>query len=119
MGVCSTKKKVGDSMAQKNERELIKKDLLEQLKEKGLTRKYYISLVDDYMTLWDLKNQLSDNIKENGVMLTYNHGGGQSGQKKNDCVPEFYRVNKQMLSLLSELGLRGANVEPEKEEFEL
>lgn len=102
-----------------SERELIKKDLIEQLNARGMTQRFYVSLVDDYISMWDVKNQLLSNIEENGVTITYNNGGGQSGQKKNDCVPEFYRVNKQMLSLLSELGLRGANVEPEKEEFEL
>ena len=49
-------------------------------------------------------------IEENGVTIIYNNGGGQQGQKKNDCVPELYRISAQMLKLLSELGLRGADV---------
>ena len=75
-----------------------------------MTQRFYVSLVDDYISMWDVKNQLLSNIEENGVTITYNNGGGQQGEKKNDCVPELYRVNAQMLKLLSELGLRGADV---------
>ena len=39
-------------------RDKIKKDLLEQLEEKGLTQSFYTSLVDDYLDLWDIKNML-------------------------------------------------------------
>ena len=107
-------------MKSKNkEMELIRKDLLDQLNSRGMTQGFYISLVDDYISLWDVKNQLLENIAENGVTITYNNGGGQSGQKKNDCVPELYRVNAQMLKLLSELGLRGADIKIQADEFEL
>ena len=33
------------------ERELIKKDLIEQLNKKGAIQQFYISLVDDYLSL--------------------------------------------------------------------
>ena len=100
-------------------RELIKKDLLSQLKERGMTQSYYISLIDDYLYLWDVKNELVENIRENGVTITYNNGGGQSGEKKNDCVPELTKVNGQMLKLLNELGLRGADIKLPDKEFAL
>lgn len=101
------------------EEKAIKSDLLAQLKERGMTQAYYISLVDDYMSLWTVKNELIENIRENGVMVEYKNGANQYGTKKNDCVPELTKVNGQMLKLLHELGLRGANIEPEKEEFSL
>lgn len=101
------------------ERELIKKDLLSQLNERGMTQSYYISLIDDYLYLWDVKNELVENIRENGVTITYNNGGGQSGEKKNDCVPELTKVNGQMLKLLNELGLRGADIKLPDKEFAL
>lgn len=106
-------------MTYEKDRKIIKDDLLKQLKENGLTRSYYISLVDDYMDLWDVKNELIAQIKEHGVMITYNNGGGQSGRKKNDCVPELTKLNAQMLKLLNELGLRGADIEIEKPEYTL
>lgn len=109
--------KEGGSM--NKERDLIKKDLLAQLNEKGLTQKYYVSLVDDYLALWDIKNMLIAEIKADGVVITYNNGGGQKGKKKNDAVPELNKTNAQMLKILSELGLRGADVKVENKDFEL
>lgn len=103
----------------KKERQLIKEDLLNQLKEKGLTQSFYKSLVDDYLSLWDIKNMLIENIKKEGVVITYNNGGGQTGRKKNDAVPELNKVNGQMLKILCDLGLRGADVKIEKADFEL
>lgn len=100
-------------------REKIKKDLLEQLQEKGLTQSFYTSLVDDYLDLWDIKNMLIKNIREEGVVITYNNGGGQTGRKKNDAVPELNKVNGQMLKILCDLGLRGADIKVEKTDFEL
>ncbi len=100
-------------------REKIKKDLLEQLEEKGLTQSFYTSLVDDYLDLWDIKNMLIKNIREEGVVITYNNGGGQTGRKKNDAVPELNKVNGQMLKILCDLGLRGADIKVEKTDFEL
>lgn len=102
-----------------NQREMMKKDLLSQLEERGMVQAYYISLVDDYLRMWDVKNALLDNIEEKGVTIIYDNGGGQRGEKKNDCVPELSKINGQMLKLLNELGLRGADVKPAKKEFEL
>ena len=101
------------------ERELIRNDLLKQLKDRNMFQQYYVSLVNDYIHLWDVKNGLVDNIEENGVTITYNNGGGQSGEKKNDCVPELYRINGQMLKLLDNLGLRGADIKLPDKEFTL
>lgn len=103
----------------KKERDLIKQDLLKQLEDKGLTQSYYTSLVDDYLELWDIKNMLIKEIKEAGVVITYNNGGGQTGRKKNDAVPELNKTNGQMLKILCDLGLRGADIKVEKADFEL
>ena len=51
-------------------------------------------------------------------MTEWNNGGGQTGVKKNDCVPEVNRISASMLKILSELGLRGSSikeVEPDAE----
>lgn len=98
----------------------IRKDLLHQLSLRKLDEQsYYVSLVDDYISLWQVKNDLIADIKDRGVSVHYDNGGGQRGWKKNDSVVELTRLNKQMLSLLSELGLRGANIEAEEEEVSL
>lgn len=107
-------------MAKKIGEQIIKKDLIEQLKERGLESKsHYVSLVDDYCRLWRVKNMLFDDIKKRGVNVEYNNGGGQKGFKRNDSVSEITRVNGQMLKILSELGLRGADILAKEEEVEL
>lgn len=102
-----------------SERTKIKNDLLEQLKTRSMTQSYYISLIDDYLALWDVKNELIEDIKKRGVSIIYNNGGGQKGRKKNDSVAELNKTNMQMLKLLSELGLRGADYKTPEEDFEL
>lgn len=87
-------------------REEIKKDLLDQLERNGTVGEYYIDLVSDYLSLWDTKNSLIEDIDTRGVITTYNNGGGQSGVKKNDSVEQLVRVNKQMLSLLDNIGIK-------------
>lgn len=96
-------------------RKQIRRDLMDQLERRGMTQKYYVSLVDDYLKFWDIKNALIADIEERGVSTVYDNGGGQRGYKKNDSVPELNRTNAQMLKILSELGLRGANIEAVEE----
>lgn len=98
----------------------LREDLLDQLKEKDLQKQsHYVSLVDDYISLWKVKNLLIEDIEERGVNVEYNNGGGQTGFKRNDSVGELNRTNAQMLKLLSELGLRAAGIEKKEEEFRL
>ena len=91
-------------------REQIKNDLIEQLNTRGMTQSFYTSLIDDYLALWDMKNALIEDINDRGVSIEWNNGGGQKGRKKNDSIAELNKTNGQMLKILSELGLRGADV---------
>lgn len=93
-----------------NDGKKIKKDMIKQLKDRNILESHYISLVDDYMELWNIKNLLIADINARGVNVEWNNGGGQSGVKKNDSVNELVRVNAQMLKILSELGIRGADI---------
>lgn len=109
----------GGAMA-KISKKKIRDDLIKQLEERGLEkRSHYVSLVDDYCRLWEVKDMLFDDITKRGVNVPYNNGGGQQGYKRNDSVSELTRVNAQMLKILSELGLRGADIEAKEEEVEL
>lgn len=84
----------------------IKKDLLDQLDRNGIYGKQFKDLVEDYMSLWIIKTMLIKDIDERGVSVKYNHGGGQSGYKKNDSIAELNKTNAQMLKLLNELGIK-------------
>lgn len=92
----------------------IKDDLIDQLERSGTVEKYFLDLVDDYMSLWKTKNQLIKDIKDRGVSVKYNNGGGQYGYKKNDSVDQILKVNQQMLKILDYL-----NIKPSKQDGDL
>ena len=92
-------------------RKSIRQDLLDQLDRAGVYGSHYLDLVDDYMALWDVKNDLIADIKERGVVTKYQNGANQWGYRKNDSVTELHRTNAQMLKLLNELGLRARDFE--------
>ena len=92
-------------------REQIRQDLTDQLERQGVYGQHFLDLIEDYMALWDTKNALIEDIKKRGVMTKYQNGQNQWGYKKNDSVANLVKVNKQMLELLKELGLRAADFE--------
>lgn len=83
----------------------IKEDLLKQLEENETYGKHYEDLINDYMSLWDIKNRLIEDIKDRGVSVEWNNGK-QSGKKKNDSIPELNKTSAQMLKILNDLGLK-------------
>jgi|SRR5690606_13136258 len=89
----------------------IKKDLIDQLERKGVYGRHYLDLVNDYMALWDIKNELIKDIKERGVSIKWQNGPKQWGYKKNDSIAELNKTNAQMLKILSELGLKAEPLE--------
>jgi len=98
-------------------RKKIKKDMLEQLKNQGVTGEHYKDLINDYMSLWDIKNELIKDIEEKGVSIKYQNGKNQFGYKKNDSIPELNKVSAQMLKILSELGLKPSPAEEDDNDF--
>jgi hypothetical protein len=68
--------------------------------------KHFLDLADDYMTLWVTKQLLAQDIRNRGVTLFYNNGGGQAVFNKNDSVEQLLKVNAQMLRILSDLGVK-------------
>jgi len=84
----------------------IKRDLLFQLERNGTNGRHYKDLVNDYMVMWITKSMLVHDIKERGVLTKYDNGGGQIGLKKNDSIDQQVRINRQMLQLLNQLGIK-------------
>lgn len=97
-------------------RKVIEKDLKDQLKRKGNTGKYYLDLVDDYMKLWDIKNNLFADIKDRGVVTSYSNGGGQYGTKQNDSVFSVLKVSDRMTKILDNLGIKPSVLEKQDNE---
>jgi P27 family predicted phage terminase small subunit len=89
----------------------IKEDMLDQLERKGVYGNHYLALVNDYLSLYEIKEMLIKDIKDRGVVVEYQNGREQWGIKKNDSIAELNKTNAQMLKILSELGLKGASLE--------
>lgn len=96
----------------------IKKDLIDQLERNGIYGKQYHDLVNDYMSLWEIKNKLIRDIKKRGVMVEWKNGQNQFGSKKNESIGELNKTSAQMLKILSDLGLKAAKLEPSGDDDE-
>ena len=105
------KQKEGSKMAKKNKggQTKIENSLLEQLALLGAMKEHYIDLIRDYMGMWKVKTELLKDIKKRGVTYEDLSSSGVKMQKNNPSVKDLVMINKQMLSLLKELGLSTAN----------
>ena len=100
-------------------RKKIQKSLLKQLEDKNLKTDFFVDLVNDYMSMWDIKNKLIEDIEEKGVSMKYKNGANQYGYKQNASVRELTTVNNQMLKILKDLGIKAEVKEDDNDEFEL
>ena len=96
-------------MTEAEKRESIKISLEKQLAMMSATKDHFSDLITDYMGMWDVKNSLFKDIKDRGVTYKDVSSVGVTMQKNNPSVKELVMVNKQMLSVLKELGLSTAN----------
>lgn len=87
-------------------RENIRAGLMDQLQERNVLEPHFTDLVNDYVSMWDVKCELIYDIETKGVSIRYQNGQNQYGHKRNDSVAELNRVNGQMLTILRELGLK-------------
>ena len=94
----------------KERRQRIEESLLEQLEMKGADMDHFVDLVRDYMSLWDVKNDLLKDIKERGVMYKDFSSVGIEMMKNNPSVRELVGINRQMLSILKDLDINTKTV---------
>jgi phage terminase small subunit len=91
----------------------IKQDLLDQLERNGTVGNQYLDLVNDYMSLWEIKNKLIKDGKENPY-TEWQNSETSFGRKKNDSIDQALKVNQQMLKILDYL-----DIKPSKQDGEL
>ncbi|MEM5669924.1 P27 family phage terminase small subunit [Bacillus cereus] len=84
-------------------RKRIEKDLTNQLKEKKIVGNHYTDLIQDYLSLWDLKCVLVDDIKETGIKVS-----GMHGPKSNPSINDLHKTNDRMIKILDALGLEAS-----------
>lgn len=95
--------------------EKIKENLISQLKKRGANEEVYLDLIEDYLALWKIKNQLIEDINLRGVQVKTFNSNGQEVYKKNDSIVELPKYNTQMLKLLNDLGLSALDFDSEDE----
>ena len=98
-------------MAKKVTATTLRRSLIEQLEKKGNNIPVFISLVDNYMELFNTMNGLQKDIKARGVVVSWDNGGGQKGVKKNDSIDQLNKTSAQMLKILKELGIKAESGE--------
>ena len=81
------------------------KSLEKQLEAKDADIDMFNDQINDYMTMWDLKEQLKDDIKEHGLRMKYLTANGGYAEKDNPSVKQLPLINKQMLMLLKQLDI--------------
>lgn len=96
----------------------IRKDLMTQLENNKTFGKHFEDLVNDYMELWNIKNNLIQDIKERGVSVKWSNGK-QTGIKKNDSIAELNKTSAQMLKLLGDLGIKPSPLDNGDDDDEL
>ena len=94
----------------------IRQSLLQQLEESNNMSPHFKGLVEDYMRLWIIKNQLIDDIDERGVVCKYQNGKDQWGYKRNDSVGELNKTSSQMLKILTQLKIQVKEIESIEDE---
>ncbi len=87
----------------------VRKSLEEQLAAKGADVDLYLDQINDYMDLWDLKESLINDIKENGLRMMYEGTTGKV-EKDNPSPRQLPIVNRQMLAILKQLDISTGNI---------
>ncbi|TAH62779.1 MAG: RNA polymerase subunit sigma-70 [Gottschalkiaceae bacterium] len=94
-------------------KEKIKQDLLDQLERDGVYGDYYLDLINDYISLWEIKNKLIEDGKKNPY-TEWRNSETSFGRKKNDSIDQALKVSQQMIKILDFL-----NIKPSKQDGEL
>lgn len=97
-------------MSKTDLRTAIQADLLDQLDRTGKVGHQYKDLVNDYLTMWDTKEKLAEDLEENGVVRTRYYSNGTSTLENSKSTEQFLKLNAQMLKLLESLGLNEPQV---------
>lgn len=91
----------------------IKEDLEKQLQEQKKTGKHFNNMIEDYIFLYKLKEELKKDIKDNGIRIEFINGNGIKTEKPNESVTNILKINGQMLKILQDLELKAPDKEGE------
>lgn len=86
-------------------KEKIKASLIEQLNIKNANVAHFRDMIFDYLELYSIKKSLQNDIKKRGVSYETTSANGYKITKQNQSVKDLVAVEKQMQSMLKEMGL--------------
>lgn len=89
--------------ARKTVEKELRRSLVENLEARGLIEEVYIDKVNEYMDLWNARQDLETDIKQRGVTVPDEKRGMMV---ENRSVSMAVQVSKQMLSIFAALGFR-------------
>ena len=104
-------------MAKKPTKSQVYDDLISQLSKMGAQTATFQDQIEDYMKFWSIKDGLQKDIKKRGVVYKDFSAVGVEMMKNNPSTKELVMVNKQMLSILKELGLSTSNCAADDDEL--
>ena len=104
-------------MAKKITKNSIKKSLIEQLEKRGASSEVFTNLIEDYLSLWEMKEELKKDIKTRGIVYETTSAVGAKIEKNNPSNKELLATNKQMLSILKDLGITTSTVIADDEDL--
>lgn len=96
-------------MARKNK---VRRDLEQQLKDKGLYTPAYISLLDDYMFYDQEEKKCQDDLIANGRIIKAVSATGKTFDKDNPAAKLAPMYNQRKMDILIKLNLSVDNYRP-------
>ena len=90
----------------------VKESLIKQLQAKGADVKLYRALIDDYMWFYQQFHQMQTDIRKRGRTYTAVSAAGKDYEKDNPSVKNALLYSRQMVAILSALGLSTETVIP-------
>ena len=93
----------------------LKKMLKDNLESRGLIEYIYIDKVQEYMDLWQLRNDLKKDIAERGVVVLDQKRGMLV---ENRSVSLSVQISRQMLAIYQALGFKESAVTESGETYE-
>lgn len=88
----------------------IEKALIEQLKLRGADTPYFLDKVDEYMQLWNMVDEMQQDINTRGLHYSAISAAGKEYVKTNEFVKLIPGYVKQMQAILDALDLKVDNV---------
>jgi chlorite dismutase len=95
----------------------IREALKEQLTNQNKFGEQFDDMIEDYIFLVSLKEELQYDIKIKGLRYSSMTGNGYTTDKPNESVQNLLKVNGQMLKILQELDLKAPEEEGEGDDL--